>query len=106
MLNINDYDGPAELHKWDVNVNGIDYSVTIAAQDNISLDSHIVCHGDLENYPYDETTLLSFLYECASVEGDTREYNEYQITWENGSRNWIKPKVTMKCLSFKLEEAE
>ena len=85
-----------EIHQWDVHVNGIEYRVTIAAQDNIAFDFHITSY-ECKEYPYDKDTLFSFLYECAALEGDVREYDE----WDDD-----KSKVTIKCLSSEISDAE
>ena len=100
----------SEIHTWDVNVNGITYIVTIAAVDNIAIDSHIDSIENGKVYPYDQDTLFSFLYECAAVEGDVREYDEWIVGGVDNSlfgHTWgYESKVKIECLSFEMSDAE
>ena len=97
-----------EIHQWDVHVNGIEYRVTIAAEDNIAFDFHITSYECTE-YPYDKDILFSFLYECAALEGDVREYDEWIVgdVARHDSVAWgHESKVKIECLSFEMSDAE
>lgn len=98
-----------EIHTWDINVNSIAYTVIIAAEDNIAFDSYIDSIEDGKEYPYDQDTLFSFLYECAAVKGDVREYDEWIVggVARHDSVAWgHESKVKIECLSFEMSDAE
>ena len=92
-----------EIHTWYVNANDREYKVIVAAEDNIAIDEEIIPIENDQPYPFDETTLLSFLYECASVKGDIREYQE----WKKKGIEWIEDTIVrIECLSFEMHEGE